>query len=103
MPRELLKRFFLAGFEEYVISAQRSIRNFGKRFMESEMTSILVKVGKMLLGRHDSQRNTCTNYTVTLRNSCYSIKIHRKMMHTVTKMLVISLSINRFPKFRMLR
>ena len=55
MPRELLKRFFLAGFEEYVISAQRSIRNFGKRFMESEMASILVKVGKICLGRHDSK------------------------------------------------
>ena len=34
---------FLDGNEQYVISAQRSIRNFGKRFMESEMTSILVQ------------------------------------------------------------
>ena len=33
---------FLDGFEENVISGQRSIRIFGKRFMESEMTSILV-------------------------------------------------------------
>ena len=34
---------FLNGFEESVISGQRSIRIFGKRFMESEMTSILVQ------------------------------------------------------------
>ena len=34
---------FLDGFEENVISGQRSIRIFGKRFMESEMTSILVQ------------------------------------------------------------
>ena len=34
---------FLNGFEENVISGQRSIRIFGKRFMESEMTSILVQ------------------------------------------------------------
>ena len=40
----------LDGNGQYVMSAQRSIRNFGKRFMESEMTSILVKVGKILLG-----------------------------------------------------
>jgi hypothetical protein len=33
---------FLDGFEENLISGQRSIRIFGKRFMESEMTSILV-------------------------------------------------------------
>ena len=33
---------FLNGFGENVISGQRSIRIFGKRFMESEMTSILV-------------------------------------------------------------
>ncbi len=35
-------RRFLDGNVEYVISAQRRIRIFGKRFMESEMTSILV-------------------------------------------------------------
>ena len=34
---------FLDGFEENVISGQRSIRIFGKLFMESEMTSILVQ------------------------------------------------------------
>ena len=34
---------FLDGFEENVISGQRSIRIFGKRFMESEMTVILVQ------------------------------------------------------------
>ena len=34
---------FLDGFEENVISGQRSIRIFGKRLMESEMTSILVQ------------------------------------------------------------
>ena len=34
---------FFDGFEENVISGQRSIRIFGKRFMESEMTSILVQ------------------------------------------------------------
>ena len=33
---------FLDGNGQYVISAQRSIRIFGKRFMESGMTSILV-------------------------------------------------------------
>ena len=38
---------FFEGFEENVISGQRSIRIFGKRFMESEMTSILVKVGEI--------------------------------------------------------
>ena len=37
---------FLNGFEENVISGQRSIRIFGKRFMESEMTSILVQGGR---------------------------------------------------------
>ena len=36
-------RRFLNGNEQYVISAQRRIRIFGKRFMESEMTSILVQ------------------------------------------------------------
>ena len=36
-------RRFLAGNVQYVISAQRRIRIFGKRFMESEMTSILVQ------------------------------------------------------------
>ena len=41
IPRKFLVRF-LNGFEENVISGQRSIRIFGKRFMESEMTSILV-------------------------------------------------------------
>ena len=30
-----------------MISAQRSIRIFGKRFMESEITIILVKVGEI--------------------------------------------------------
>ena len=30
-------------FEEHVISAPRSIRNFGKRFRESEMGSIFVE------------------------------------------------------------
>ena len=34
---------FLDEFEENVISGQRSIRIFGKRFMESEMASILVQ------------------------------------------------------------
>ena len=34
---------FLDGFEENLISGQRSIRIFGKRFMESEMTRILVQ------------------------------------------------------------
>ena len=33
----------LDGFEENVISGQRSIRIFGKLFMENEMTSILVE------------------------------------------------------------
>ena len=60
MPNEILQRFvkkyspkipnvfqprgrrFLDGNVEYVIPAQRRIRFFGKRFMESEMTSILV-------------------------------------------------------------
>ena len=40
--RKCLVRF-LNGFEENVISGQRSIRIFGKRFMESEMASILVQ------------------------------------------------------------
>ena len=40
-------RRFLDGFEENVISAMLRIRIFGKRFMESEMTSILVKVGEI--------------------------------------------------------
>ena len=34
---------FLNGFEENVISGQRSIRIFGKLFMESGMTNILVQ------------------------------------------------------------
>ena len=34
---------FLDGFEENLISGQRIIRIFGKRFMESEMTSVLVQ------------------------------------------------------------
>ena len=38
---------FLDGFEENVISGPRSIRIFGKRFMESEMPSISVKVGEI--------------------------------------------------------
>ena len=41
-PSKFLVRF-LNGFEENVISGQRSIRIFGKRFMESEMTIILVQ------------------------------------------------------------
>ena len=63
---------FLAPNVEGVIPAQRRIRIFGKRFMESEMASILVKVGKMYLDRKisaDYQRKTCTKSTVTLRNS----------------------------------
>ena len=65
-------RRFLDGNVEYVIPAQRRIRIFGKRFMESEMGSILVKVAKMYLDRKfpaDYQRKTCTKSTVTLRNS----------------------------------
>ena len=38
---------FLAPNVEGVIPAQRRIRIFGKRFMESEMGSILVKVGEI--------------------------------------------------------
>ena len=37
-------RRFLAGNVQYVISAQRRIRIYGKRFVESEMGSILVEV-----------------------------------------------------------
>ena len=72
---------FLDGFEENVISGPRSIRIFGKRFMESEMTSILVKVllsRQNKLGRQDYQRKTCTNPTVTLRNACYIMIIMSK-------------------------
>ena len=36
---------YLVGNGQYVISAQRSIRIFGKRFMESGITSILVQGG----------------------------------------------------------
>jgi hypothetical protein len=41
---------FSAGNVQSVVSASLSIRIFGKRFMESEMASILVKVDKMFLG-----------------------------------------------------
>ena len=42
-PQDLAGTLILNGFEEDVISGPRSIRIFGKRFMESEMTSILVQ------------------------------------------------------------
>ena len=52
---------FLNGFDENVISGQRSIRIFGKRFMESEMASILVEVLlKKTTKFIENQQNTLT-------------------------------------------
>ena len=42
-PQDLAATRFLAGNGQYMISTQRSIRNYGKRFIESEITSILVQ------------------------------------------------------------
>ena len=97
-------------FEENVISGQRSIRIFGKRFMESEMTSILVQgVGPehkkvVFFKNHDfSNREFNSKFQTVCWFSKNLVVFFCSGPTPYTKMLVISLSINRFPKIRILR
>ena len=108
--QSLAGTLILNGFEENVISGQRSIRIFGKLFMETEMTSILVQgVGPeqkkvVFFKNHDFvNRKSNSKFQAFCCFAKNLVVFSCSGPTPYTKMLVISLSINNFPKNRMLR
>ena len=98
-----------------MISAQRRIRIFGKRFMESEMRRILVKTKYFRVEKKSADffrrkfpdRDFFASKISIFENlgdeNFRPFFFSTKKYFAFTKMLLISLSINRFPKIRILR
>ena len=86
-----------------MISAQRSIRIFGKRLRSGDLTSILVKVivnTKWILSDPVPFRRISIEITIVINYALFS---DQRTLPTCTKMLAKSPDLTLFPKIRILR